>query len=166
MHNPSSHCSYCGFLFPKDILFPKTCPNCKNITYRNPIPVAITILPVDTGVMLVRRGIEPGKGMLALPGGFVDYGESWQSACAREVFEELGIKVNVDSIRNFQIHSSEDGRLILIFGIADVMSEINLPEFKRSEEAEERVICHLPVELAFPLHTKVLKEYFDSRRLL
>jgi 8-oxo-dGTP pyrophosphatase MutT (NUDIX family) len=40
---------------------------------------------------VVRRAIPPARDTLALPGGFIDYGESWQNAAARELREETGI---------------------------------------------------------------------------
>jgi NADH pyrophosphatase NudC (nudix superfamily) len=86
-----SHCSFCGTAFEENQDYPRQCQNCQNTTYRNPLPVAVVILPVDNGVLLVRRAIEPRKGLLAFPGGFINYGESWQTAAARELFEETGI---------------------------------------------------------------------------
>jgi 8-oxo-dGTP diphosphatase len=44
-------------------------------------------------VLLIRRGRPPFKGKHALPGGFVDVGETVEDACRREVVEEVGIKV-------------------------------------------------------------------------
>lgn len=43
-------------------------------------------------VLLIRRGHPPFKGKLALPGGFVEIGETVEEACRRELMEETGIK--------------------------------------------------------------------------
>ncbi|MDX1958690.1 MAG: NUDIX domain-containing protein [Leptospiraceae bacterium] len=162
MNEIYSFCSYCGNKFPKKE-FPKECISCKNITYRNPIPVAVIIVPVDSGVLLVRRGIEPGKGHLALPGGFIDYGENWREAGAREVFEELCVRIDPRKISEFKVESSTDGRLVLIFGIAEKITMDSLGVFEVSEEALERVIQNTPIELVFPHHTIALRDYFKKK---
>jgi 8-oxo-dGTP diphosphatase len=47
----------------------------------------------EARVLLIRRKNEPFEGAYALPGGFVDIGETVEAACRREVFEETGIAV-------------------------------------------------------------------------
>ena len=64
-----SHCSYCGNRFGDDAPWPRRCLYCGNSTYRNPLPVAVVLLPMSEGVIVVRRNIEPRKGTLTLPGG-------------------------------------------------------------------------------------------------
>ena len=49
-------------------------------------------------VLLIRRGSEPWKGMLAFPGGFVDSGESPDDAVIRELKEECGIETNNNAL--------------------------------------------------------------------
>lgn len=60
--------------------------------YTNPAPASSVFLINDSQeVLLSVRGVEPYKGMLDAPGGFVDAGESLEDAAAREIQEELGL---------------------------------------------------------------------------
>src|SRR5688500_14088532 len=97
MHNP--HCTHCGAPFTVPA-YPRVCAGCGERTWQNPLPVAVMLAPVriaggtgpgGTGIVVVRRGIEPGYGELALPGGFMETGESWQEAAVRELREETAI---------------------------------------------------------------------------
>lgn len=162
MLKKNSYCSYCGHSFNEGQLWPRECSSCKNITYQNPIPVSVVLLPIDNGLLLIRRNIEPRKGMLALPGGFINYGETWQQAGARELFEETGIKIESDEIELFDVQSAPDGT-VLIFGLAKELNTSQLPAFSQNEETTEFVILKAPEELAFSLHTTVLKKYFNRR---
>ena len=53
------------------------------------------------GLLVVRRGITPGLGELALPGGYIGMGETWQEAGAREVWEETGLRLDPAEIEDF-----------------------------------------------------------------
>jgi ADP-ribose pyrophosphatase YjhB (NUDIX family) len=113
-------------------------------------------------VLTVRRNIEPRKGALALPGGYINYGETWQAAGAREVLEETGLRVNAGAIRLLAVHSATNAeRNPLIFGVAAPLPASAFAAFTPNEEASELVIVRERVELAFPLHTQVLAEYLN-----
>lgn len=161
MLNAYSYCGFCGTAFSNHSSWPKTCSHCGNITFRNPIPVSVVLLPVDRGVLVVRRAIPPRLGELALPGGFVNFGETWQEAGAREVAEETGLYINPDEIREFRVRSAPDGTLIL-FGLAQSRALADLPPFQPNAEASERRILTHPQPMAFPLHTEVLELYFSN----
>ena len=88
------HCPQCGEC-RLEIRDPKSvkCISCGFVYYHNPGAVAIGIVRHDEKIILTKRASEPGKGLLALPGGFVDYEESLEEALGRELREELNIAV-------------------------------------------------------------------------
>ena len=130
------------------------------MSFLNPLPVAVTLVPVDGGLLVIRRGIEPRLGELALPGGFIDIGESWQAAGAREVLEETGLKLDPASIGIFEVLSAPDGT-VLIFGLAAPVEAASLPPFEASDETSECLVLKAPEALAFPLHTQVVEAWFS-----
>jgi ADP-ribose pyrophosphatase YjhB (NUDIX family) len=70
------------------------CPRCGFVFYVNPRLVVTTLPITDTGdVMLIKRGIEPGLGMWAQPGGFLEIDETVREAAIRETLEETGLVV-------------------------------------------------------------------------
>lgn len=162
MNIKNSYCSYCGRPFDRDQPWPRRCVGCGQATYQNPLPVSVVLLPVDGGLLCVRRGIEPGKGLLALPGGYINVGESWQAAGARELGEETGIQIDSARIELFAAMSAPDGTL-LVFGLAPPLSAAALPLFTPLPETMERVILKEAAELAFPLHTLAAKEWFAQQ---
>ena len=161
MPGRNSHCSYCGTAFA-DRPWPRTCAGCGNTTWLNPIPVAVLLVPVDDGLLVIRRRQGAGRGRLALPGGFIELGESWQQAAARETYEESGVAVTVGEIALFDARSAPDGTLLL-FGTATARRAIDLPTFVASEEIGERNVLTAPGELAFPLHTEAARRWFAER---
>lgn len=157
MLKKGTFCSFCG---TKHLLenYPKDCKNCQTITYINPLPVAVVLLPVDDELLVIRRNIPP-VGRLALPGGFIEVGETWQKAAQRELFEEAGIVITVEEIQLFDVKSAPDGT-VLIFGIADKKTKDQIT-FTDNDETQEVAFINSAVELGFPLHTEVVKKYFS-----
>jgi ADP-ribose pyrophosphatase YjhB (NUDIX family) len=158
----NSHCSWCGGAFGDGDPWPRTCVRCGRTSYLNPVPVAVMVLPVDGGLLTVRRGIEPQRGKLALPGGYINLGESWQAAAARELREETGIEVDPGEVRDLRVLSAPDGT-VLIFGEAGARAGTALSVFEPSTEASECVVIRTLAEaeeLAFPLHAQVVREFF------
>ena len=162
MFTQHSHCSYCGHPFEIDQAWPRLCAACGNTSFVNPLPVSVVILPVDDGVLLVRRNIPPQIGQLALPGGYINRGESWQQAGARELYEETGVIIQPEDLREFRVKSAPNGVTLLIFSIALSMRSCDLPPFTPNEETQEVCVLHTPQELAFSTHTETLREYFQS----
>lgn len=61
-------------------------------------------------ILLIKRGIEPFKGMWALPGGHVDYGERVEEAAVREAKEETGLDVKVIKLTGVYSDPNRDPR--------------------------------------------------------
>ena len=71
----------------------KSCPRCGTVMelYHNPIPTVDIIIAVEGGIVLIMRKNNPVG--WAIPGGFVDYGESLEDAAVREAKEETSLDV-------------------------------------------------------------------------
>jgi ADP-ribose pyrophosphatase YjhB (NUDIX family) len=168
-------CTHCGARLP-DAGWPRTCDACKEITYRNPIPVGITLLPVldvfcdkpgyRLGLLVVRRAIPPAIGRLALPGGYMEMGETWEHACAREVHEETRVVIEEATIKPFAIRTSPTG-MLLIFGLAaPIHLGAWLRDFTPNSETQAIDVIWEPTDLAFPIHADVAARYFASRAVV
>lgn len=70
------------------------CRACAFQFYRNAASAVAAVLLYEDEILVGRRGRNPCKGQLDLPGGFVDPGESLEAALFRELHEELGLQLN------------------------------------------------------------------------
>jgi ADP-ribose pyrophosphatase YjhB (NUDIX family) len=156
-----SHCSYCGTRFSPDTVWPRRCHGCGNTSYRNPLPVVVVLLPVDSGLVVIRRNIEPSRGTLTLPGGYLDVNETWQQGASRELLEETGIAIAAEDIRLYDVQNGLDDTVV-IFGIAAQQPLEVLRPFS-SHETQEVAWIDRPQQLGFPNHTRVVAEYFAGR---
>jgi ADP-ribose pyrophosphatase YjhB (NUDIX family) len=138
----------------------KRCPHCGNEIqeYRNPIPTVDIIIEVgDEGIILVKRKNYPHG--WAIPGGFVDYGESAESAAAREAREETSVEVT--SLKQFRVYSdpARDPRQHTL-SVVFIARGKGIP--RAADDAADLDIYTedtLPKPLAFD-HEKILHEYF------
>lgn len=90
-----AYCPVCGSKhFAEHNAKSKQCENCGFTYYLNPSAATAAFIINSRGELLVeRRGKEPAKGTLDLPGGFIDNDETAEEGVAREILEETGLKV-------------------------------------------------------------------------
>jgi 8-oxo-dGTP pyrophosphatase MutT (NUDIX family) len=155
-----AHCTFCGARFTPNQSWPRQCAACGEISYRNPLPVAVVVQPVGDGLLVVRRGIPPARDRLALPGGFIEVGETWQQAAVRELREETGVEQDASDVRLVDALSALDG-MLLVFG--EVPPLPSLPPFVPNDETLALEVFSGPGQLGFPLHTEVANAWFASR---
>ena len=88
-------CPRCGAAgFSKDGERSLLCPECGFNLFVNSVAAVAALITNDEGKLLLTvRGVEPGYGMLDLPGGFIDPGETAENAIRRELYEELGLRI-------------------------------------------------------------------------
>jgi ADP-ribose pyrophosphatase YjhB (NUDIX family) len=112
--------------------------------------------PARVGVVVIRRTVEPRAGWLALPGGFIEVGETWQEACAREACEEAALRIDPAAIAVRRVASTPNN--LAVFGEGALLEAADLPPFTPNAEASERLLLFAFTELAFPLHSDLLAE--------
>ncbi|MET9957126.1 NUDIX domain-containing protein [Streptomyces sp. NPDC006339] len=163
--SPHSHCPSCGTHYPAGsaAAWPRTCAACGTTAYRNPLPVAVALLPVTgacgTALVAITRTIPPQSGRAALPGGFIDFGEDWKEAVVRELREETGIEAAAGDVRLADALSSPAGHLLL-FGLLPPRPAHALPPSAPTDETSGHHLLYGPEDLAFPLHTEAVRRFF------
>jgi ADP-ribose pyrophosphatase YjhB (NUDIX family) len=127
---------------------------------RNPAPTADIIIEYKGGIVLIRRKNEPVG--WALPGGFVDYGESLEAAAVREAKEETGLEVELK--RQFHTYSdpSRDPRRHTITTVYIATGQGTLKAGDDAGRAEVFTQSSLPDDIVFD-HKDILDDYFNRR---
>ena len=93
----------------------------------------------DGKILLVKRGVEPGKGLWAIPGGTLRLGETLQACAAREILEETGVTVAIgECLYVFDlIERDETGKIKFHFVVVDFTALYVAGEPKGADDAEE-----------------------------
>jgi len=140
------------------------CPKCGQTlpARRSPAPTVDIIIEIPLkGIVLIQRA-NPPLGW-ALPGGYVDYGESLEAAACREALEETGLKVELlgqlhtysDPRRDPRRHNISTVFVARAFGTPKAADDARSLEIFRLED--------LPQEMAFD-HAEILADYLKVRR--
>jgi ADP-ribose pyrophosphatase YjhB (NUDIX family) len=117
---------------------------------------------------MLRRANDPGKGLLGLPGGFVDHGETAEAALRREVFEEIGLSVKsleyLTSEANAYVYRGIRLPVLDMFYIVDLQEgQIELVDGEATSWIWTELSDAVLEEMAFVSNRRALKYYRDSR---
>jgi len=127
---------------------------------RNPLPTVDIIIRMPRGIVLIKRKNKPCG--WAIPGGFIDYGESAESAARREAKEETNLTLS--ALIQFHVYSSprRDPRF---HTLSVVFTARGKGRLKACDDAAEIGVFSqrsLPSWLAFD-HKRILSDYFRKK---
>ena len=127
---------------------------------RNPFITVDIIIEINSGIILIKRK-NPPPGW-AIPGGFVDYGESLEDCARREAKEETGLDIKL--MRQFHTYS-DPGRDPRHHTVSTIFIATATGKPKAGDDAKEAVVFireSLPDDIAFD-HNKILEDYFSGK---
>ena len=109
------------------------------------------VIPSESGVVLIRRDSNPFEGQWALPGGFVEVGETVYEAAVREAAEETGLAVEISRLVGVYSEADRDprGHNVSVAFLASVLGGQMQAD---SDASEVEVLDPSSVELAFDHH--------------
>jgi 8-oxo-dGTP diphosphatase len=114
------------------------------------------VIPSEAGVVLIRRGSDPFEGQWALPGGFVEVGETVREAAVREAAEETGLAVEVSHLVGVYSEPDRDPRGHNV-SVAFLTRVLGGQMQAASDACEVDVLDPATVELAFD-HRRIVSD--------
>ncbi len=117
------------------------------------------VIPSERGVVLIRRGSEPFEGRWALPGGFVEVGETVEEAAAREAAEETGLTVEVARLVGVYSDPDRDPRGHNV-SVAFLVRVLSGDLIAATDASEVSALDPQEVELAFD-HGRIIADAME-----
>ena len=134
------------------------CQKCGWIYYINPLLVVVCAVKDKRGkILAAKRNFAPGKNKWALPGGFVESGETPETACLRELKEETGLRGKIKRLIGVYIQKTEYYGSLLVIGYEVSVSKNNLSLNNELKEAEFFSKRDLPI-IPFLSHRKIIEK--------
>ncbi len=138
------------------------CPRCGTAvkSYRNPFPTVDIIIEINDQIVLIERKNEPFG--WALPGGFVDYGESLEAAALREAREETSLEIGTLRLVGCYSDPARDPRQHNISTVFAATADA-LP-VAGDDAADAKLFSprQLPMPLCFD-HARIIRDYLSLK---
>lgn len=121
----------------RDRLF---CETCAAVQYQNPKVVVIAVVTCGESLLVCQRAIDPGKGLWALPTGYVESGETLEGAAMRETFEETGVTLDAARLELYTVTDMPGIEQVAIAFRADLGE---MPPLRPNAECLS--VCFMPI---------------------
>jgi 8-oxo-dGTP diphosphatase len=124
-----NYCVRCGSRLTRQVQFGQlrpVCPSCNWIYFADPKVAAAALIERNGQVLLVRRAMDPQRGLWTLPAGFVDAGEDPARAVERECLEETGLHVIVTGLFDV-IYGQEHARgahILIVYRVSIIDGDL------------------------------------------
>lgn len=144
-----------------------TCGSCGFVYYYNvAVSSSVLIVADDGAALFIRRARDPGRDKLAIPGGFVDRGETAEAAAMREVREEAGVKLTsvtfLASFPNLYTYREVEYPVVDLFFVARVPTRAASPLDDVTEIVWASPSSLTEADLAFPSHPRALQAFLKQ----
>ena len=137
------------------------CQKCGWIRYENPLPVAVCVAnDRENRILIAKRNIKPCINKWALPGGFIESGETSEEACLRELQEETGLKGEIKRLIGVYIQKSRYYGSIIVIGYEVNVFQNTLSlnnELKEAKFFTKETFPHIP----FLSHRKMIEDFLN-----
>lgn len=159
---PPAYCQMCGAPLGKlsgehGHLF---CRKCGFVHYRNPLPAVALMVHDHEKILLVKRAVPPKKGMLSLPGGFLETGETPAECGFRELLEETALRAKKSRLMELETDMTAYGGILL--AVLEVTDWEGTPV--AGDDASEVLwspIREVP-DLAFSAHNRLVEKLVNT----
>ena len=140
------------------------CKVCDYVLFHNVAGAVAVVIKFGDEILLTRRNQEPKKGKLDLAGGFVDPKETAEETCARELFEEMKIKIDISKLKYLASLPNIYEYKKIIYNTLDLFYEYESDEkFEVNLEISETVWLKIqdinPDDIAFDSQRIFLEKY-------
>lgn len=143
------------------------CKVCDYVLFHNVAGAVAVVIKCGDEILLTRRNQEPKKGKLDLAGGFVDPKESAEETCARELFEEMKMRIDISKLKYLASLPNIYEYKNIIYNTLDLFYEyesdekfeVNLEIYEISETVWLKIQDINPDDIAFDSQRIFLEKY-------
>ena len=164
----SRFCFHCGEKLTTKVVDDRkrhVCPACGYVQYLNPVPATAVTIIQDGQILLVKRAVDPRKGLWSLPAGFLEIDETVEECAVREVKEETNLGVQLTGLlAAYSVF--DDPRYVCLLVV--YMGKIVGGQLQYGDDASDAQFfpqSALP-ELAFKVHRRAIDLAFERARSL